>query len=145
MSRTYNEVKKEVSQITDRLGTPIDKGIEKLVIALRMWDFPTDASCEGHQDLGAPYPWVQIYAPEQPEKAWIQANQHERHKLSRLLNEFYKTEPDFQKFAYEDIGIFGAFRLVPNVPRKTKITEAKLLEYRQNFHLFADFILDKLH
>ena len=82
----YKKFSDEVESISDGLGMPIDRGIKKLVIALMMWNFPTYGSCEGHFDHGHPYPWVEIYAPEQAEQAWLEANQAERRRLSKIIN-----------------------------------------------------------
>lgn len=53
-------VRKEVDEITDALGKPIEKGIRELVIGLKRWGIETEQSCEGHYRWGTPYPWVTI-------------------------------------------------------------------------------------
>lgn len=51
------------NMVADRIGTPIDKGIKDTVIAFRMLDLNTTASCEGHPSYGVSSPWVNIFAP----------------------------------------------------------------------------------
>lgn len=144
MKRTYEEVANEVNGITDGLNKPVDQGIKKSVIALRLWDFPTDGSCEGHLDRSLPYPWVDIYAPELPEKAWIKANESERKRLKLLLNDFYKTAPYHYRFDFEAIGIFGGFRLRSSGSKNHKQPNAELLKkYREDFDSLADFLVNK--
>jgi hypothetical protein len=144
MQSTYDSVAREVDSITDGLGLPIDEGIKKIVIALRLWGFMTSGSCQGHTGRGTPYPWVEIYAPDQRRDVWIKANELQREKLSALLGEFYKVTDHKYIFTYEDIGIFGGFRLInkgakthnnPKTTRKTQLTE---------FDIFADFLVHKL-
>ena len=53
------EIKKEVEDIKDRLGKPIEPGIKDLVIGLKRWGIETEMSCEGHED-GLKYPWVDV-------------------------------------------------------------------------------------
>lgn len=143
MQRTYDEVADEVEHITDGLNLPIDAGIKKTVIALRLWDFPTDGSCEGHLDRALPYPWVDIYAPDQEEAAWIQANQQQRERLTKLLDEFYNATHHKHLFAYEDIGIFGGFRLTNKAAKSLKKSEDNLMKLRKDFDVLADFLVGK--
>lgn len=144
MSRTYNEVKQEVEQIRDGLGMPIDDGVKQVVIALRLWNFPTSASCEGHLDRGAPYPWVEIYAPDQEEKSWLRANRHQRNRLTKLLNEFYEATNSKCRFGYEDIGIYGGFRLIDEGVKSMKKSATSLERQRKDFDVFAEFLIDRL-
>ena len=124
---------------------PIDEGIKKSVIALRLWNFPTDGSCEGHLKRALPYPWIDIYTPEQSRKAWIKANKHERKRLKLLLNDFYKNSSYHHKFKFENIGVFGGFRLLSSSAKREKKPDFNdLKESREDFEKFADFLLDKL-
>lgn len=61
--RRWNQVSNELSHVTDALGKPIDKGIFDTVVALKLLDFHTSQSCEGHHGRGVPAPWVEIQAP----------------------------------------------------------------------------------
>lgn len=60
----WSEVVAKFSQVTDRLGKPIDKGIFDTVVVLNMLGIHTYQSCEGHSDRGLAYPWVDIAASE---------------------------------------------------------------------------------
>ena len=53
-------ISKKIEQITDGLGMEIDPGIRETIIYLQAHGFKTYASCEGHEDWGLPYPWVDI-------------------------------------------------------------------------------------
>lgn len=145
MRKTYDQAKREVDQITDGLNMPVDEGIKKAVIALRMWGFPTDGSCEGHLQRALPYPWIDIYAPEQAESEWIQANAKERRRLRELLAEFYGSTQHHGKFQFEDIGIFGGFRLKSSwVKSSQKPNPQRLKESREDFESLAEFLLKSL-
>lgn len=144
MKRIYEDVAREVESLKDDLGLPIDDGIKKIVIALRLWGFPTDASCEGHLSDGLPYPWVEIYAPEQEEKTWIQENNHQQKRLTKLLDEFYKTGKYTHRFTYQYIGIFGGFRLVSEQASDISKPDADTINaQRRDLDSFADFLVDK--
>lgn len=58
--KKIQEIQQQVDLITDGLGLPIDDLIKPAVVALRLWGFPTSASCQGHTDWGLPYPWIDI-------------------------------------------------------------------------------------
>jgi len=65
--RNLEEVRKEVEELRDSQGEPIDPKIKDLVIGLRRWGIKTVRSCEGHSEgdyskegLPYPYPWVEI-------------------------------------------------------------------------------------
>jgi hypothetical protein len=54
----------QLSRTVDGLGKRIDPGIMDTVIALNANDIHTTASCEGHLDWGAPYPWIDVGSPD---------------------------------------------------------------------------------
>jgi len=140
--RTHKEVTEEVERLGDELTVPVDEGIKKLVIALRMHNFPTSGSCEGHLEHALPYPWVDIDAPEQEENAWLTANKRERTRLKQLLSAFYDTNKTTAIFQFQDIGIFGAFRLVPRAAGTIQHpTKELLLNQLKNLDKLADYLL----
>jgi len=59
-TRNLEEVRKEVGDLRDACGEPIDEKIKELVIGLRRWGIKTLMSCEGHMGHGCPYPWVDV-------------------------------------------------------------------------------------
>lgn len=63
----WEEKQKEIDNMSDRLGMPIDKNIKAVVIGLNVHNLPTTASCEGHIDWGMNAPWVEIAASNEPE------------------------------------------------------------------------------
>lgn len=70
------DVEKEVDEIADADGKPIDDGIKPAVVGLKLLEFPTNASCEGHieQDEGIPVPWLEIQAENRPKERFIGEN-----------------------------------------------------------------------
>lgn len=65
----WDETRKFVEGLADKLGHPTDEGIKEPLVALNVLGFETKASCEGHLDWGHAYPWVMIGSSE-TEKAW---------------------------------------------------------------------------
>lgn len=62
-------IRREVNEIRDAEGAPIDPGIKETVVMLKAFDFSTVASCEGHPVKGKiSAPWVEISAPNEPEE-----------------------------------------------------------------------------
>src|SRR5215467_2806628 len=48
------------SRVVDRLGTHIDPKIMDTVVAFNVVGIRTVASCAGHLDRAAPYPWIDL-------------------------------------------------------------------------------------
>lgn len=69
------EIRHEVENIGDRLGRPIDEGIKETVVMFKASELPTSDSCEGHIARGLPVPYVEVSAPNQPEKRFIGQNE----------------------------------------------------------------------
>ncbi len=59
----HKKAAEEVENLTDKLGKKIDSEIKEAVIALKMNDIETNGSCEGHENWGYPFPWVDVIAP----------------------------------------------------------------------------------
>ncbi|MFY9561283.1 MAG: hypothetical protein WAQ52_13705 [Terriglobales bacterium] len=62
----WAKIREAVDRIVDRLGRHIDPGIKDTVAALRYFEFPTDASCEGHMEGKGNAPWVHFDFIPQP-------------------------------------------------------------------------------
>jgi hypothetical protein len=60
----------DLSETRDALGLGIEDGIRRIVAGLQLFWFITTGSCEGHNDWGLPYPWVQIEAGGKPRYRW---------------------------------------------------------------------------
>lgn len=77
--RHFAAVQREVAQIADALGEPIEPGIHATVVGLRAHGLTTTMSCEGHPDHGRPYPWVSMSNPgvapiaESLPRPWVEA------------------------------------------------------------------------
>lgn len=132
----------EVDQLTDGLGLGIDPGIKKAVVALRVWEFPTTGSCQGHLDWGLPFPWIDIDNYDIPKENWEQNHQTMREEITRLLKKFYSSHGSAVVLYIQDKGIFGAFRL--QSVQHDKDADPKNLEiYRKDMDAFADFLLEE--
>lgn len=79
-----------VEKACDKLKKPIDEGIKDTVTILRCFGLSTTASCEGHDDWGHPYPWVDI-TPENTTTErfnWLLYYEQKK-KLIQFIEEFY--------------------------------------------------------
>lgn len=56
----WESTMKETDIIIDGLGKRIDSGIKETVTALKVNDYETTGSCEGHLDHGLPHPWLDV-------------------------------------------------------------------------------------
>ncbi|MFH1129559.1 MAG: hypothetical protein V1686_02380 [Patescibacteria group bacterium] len=153
------DIERQVDEIADKLGMPIDKEIKDAVVALNVWGIPTSQSCEGHlQEKGASFPWIEVYAPEpggweeggEKEKEWIVENLKHRVKTMELLEEFYKDRetPFDAKLNFSNIGIYGGFRIqsmsVERMPIISDVEQKeKLLIYQKEMNDFAKFLKNK--
>jgi len=153
------DAEKQVNEITDRLGMPIDTEIKDAVVALNIWGVPTSQSCEGHlHKEGASFPWVEVYAPEpegwkeneEKEREWTMENLKNRVKTMELLEEFYKDrKTSFDaRLNFSNIGIYGGFR-VQSMGAETmsiladKGQKEKLTIYRREMNDFTKFLKAK--
>ena len=67
MTKNLSEIKKEVENMKDNLGIPVEPHIKDLVIGLRKFNIETISSCEGHDDKNKlKYPWVDMNPSEAP-------------------------------------------------------------------------------
>lgn len=65
MIKDLSEIKKEVENMKDNLGIPVEPHIKDLVIGLRKFSIETISSCEGHDDENKlKYPWVDMNLSE---------------------------------------------------------------------------------
>lgn len=60
----WDKLGAEVDLIRDGLGKKVDQGIRETVIALKAHELRTIGSCEGHEDWGLPFLWVDMKSPE---------------------------------------------------------------------------------
>lgn len=151
----WERITREVEQIADRLGHPVDDGIKQTVVALRAHQLETSASCEGHADQGAPFPWIEVSTAEpqgwrespEAKKAWLEANLRQREQVLGLLEIFYRqrrTQFD-SRLIPEPHGLFGAFRLVSLGAAQTPILSAAQIEtqmraFRKEMEDFTAFL-----
>lgn len=165
--RSWEELMKEVGEIVDAYGMPVDAGIREVVAAFRLHDFTTSGSCEGHlpkaaggDKLGNTYPWVEVYLPEPDEwekargrkrrgieEEWKRGNLLQQQRMIEWLGRFYqgrKTPLDVQ-LTLCLIGAFGAFRVqslgaAVMALLKPPELERKLIFYRKEMLEFGLFL-----
>lgn len=65
------EIRKDVKETCDRLGMPIDPGIEETVVMFKANGLPTSMSCEGHPDRGLIAPSITVSAPGEPDERYV--------------------------------------------------------------------------
>jgi len=54
------EAEDRASTVSDKLGLSLDEKITPIVAGLHRYGIKTQASCQGHEDWGNSYPWVEI-------------------------------------------------------------------------------------
>jgi hypothetical protein len=56
----WNKQRELINQLCDGRQKTIDEGIKETVTALNVLGLVTKGSCEGHDDWGLPFPWIDI-------------------------------------------------------------------------------------
>lgn len=153
-----------LENVTDKLGTPLDKKIIVLVSILNLHSFTTTGSCAGHSDGRTP--WVDICSKaaveqyQKPDgftknisvsKRISLENLREGKRLQDLLDEFYQKKNLDRKvmLTIEPIGNngLGGIRLAPSdisASRYEKHRE-RLNRYRSELDDFANFLIEKFN
>jgi hypothetical protein len=70
LKREISEKVRELRDITDLQGTPIEEGIIESVAMLNLAGIPTSGSCEGHLNRAEAFPWITYMAPGEPKYRW---------------------------------------------------------------------------
>lgn len=153
------DVERQVNEIKDAKGEPVDPNIKEAVVAFNLLKFPTHASCEGHlRKEGASFPWVEVYAPEpegwkenkEKQKQWTIENLKHRNRMMGVLEEFYKDRetPFDARLSFSNIGIYGGFRIqstgaevMPLLSPEEQKEKRKI--YRKEMDDFAKFLKAK--
>ena len=86
---------REVDELRDKLGKPVDAGIREAVAILQLLGLHTRQSCEGHLDWGQPAPWVALYVPEAeklreeivPLEHWLEVLKEDSEAFDRVCHE----------------------------------------------------------
>ncbi len=154
----WQKTELEVEKIVDSLGHKIDKNIKETVVALKVYGFPTRASCEGHLDWGEPFPWVGIRTPEpegwkeseEKKEKWRKENLKQQKRMMELLDEFYKNKevPFDARLTLRNIGGFGGFciqslgaEVIAILPPEEQ--KDKLELYHKQMNEFTSFLRNK--
>lgn len=147
--KKIQKIQQEVDLITDRLDHPVDELIKPAVIAFRLWDFPTSASCQGHENWGLPYPWIDVDCELWNTKefwdldksdldnspVWQNYRDISQAENNKHLDQFQSLLAAYQNIPYVDcrdinieyLGAFGRFRV-----RATSI---------EKMNRFADYLV----
>ena len=159
----------EVNEIADRLGKGVDEKVKESVSAFLIHEFITSGSCEGHmaeegeEQHGLPYPWVEVYAPEQEgwkeaegdkkeqmEQEWRIKNFEQQRKMMGFLEEFYyeRETPFDARLVFDGVGAFGGFRVQSFGAEMTAILKSeeqkqKLALYQKELEDFTNFLKGK--
>jgi hypothetical protein len=157
------EIRKEIDQITDATGRPIEPGIKEAVIMFNAHGLRTRQSCEGHSETDRVLeeqtlaPWVEVY-PEEPDVEKWQYNDELREKVDkegrelrlksiRLLDQFYRVNDrkvpydamlGFDNIAYGFRIQSNGLEVLPDLPEETR-NERRLL-YKKEMDDFTEFL-----
>ncbi|GMQ95146.1 MAG: hypothetical protein BMS9Abin13_258 [Patescibacteria group bacterium] len=71
----WEKWEKEIETMEDSKGREIGPNIKEAVIALNVLKINTSASCEGHVERGMTAPWIEVEAPNKPEKQFAGENE----------------------------------------------------------------------
>jgi len=89
--RNIKEVRKEVEEMSDKLGEPVDPKIKELVIGLRALGIETIHSCQGHsgEGHGLPYPWIDLQ-PKDANKLlkvvyWYNIRAYQKRNINKVI------------------------------------------------------------
>lgn len=165
----WDTISAEVDHITDKLGKPIDEGIKHAIISLRVFNFETSMSCEGHKDqwgTGAPYIDIESKKAEllelefrKKKDAGVSENEldeiiknitfenlKERKRLIQFLEAYYKNRivPEEQRLIPAGKG-WGATRLESIGADLQKIEDTErqnesLKLYQEEMKTFSEFL-----
>ncbi|MGM0439155.1 MAG: hypothetical protein ACQEP3_01820 [Patescibacteria group bacterium] len=87
----WEEEKRKVEKLEDKLGLEVDEPIKETVVALNVNELPTRQSCGGHLKRGESYPWVMISASDKPKNKFIDEEK------------IFKSIAQGEQFSYKEI------------------------------------------
>lgn len=98
--KNIEDVRKEVSEYSDATGRKVEPGIFDLVVALKMLNFQTTSSCEGHLEEKIFFtPHVQFCGESYDiERTYenMDENVDKLNEMVEYLNEFYLQNPEIE-------------------------------------------------
>jgi len=114
----------DVDNITDRLGKTIDPWIKPLVVLFNHNKVVTTASCEGHENWGEPFPWIDFeYTSFDNFLVLMEEFEHHVHIHCMFLKDYHTKK-------------ISVVRVIPE--------QKNLVEGRQQFKKFEEFLINKL-
>mgnify|MGYP003395007216 CR=1 FL=1 len=151
-----NEIRKNVDEIVDLLGHPIEEGIKPTVVILNALGLRTTQSCEGEMDRWMAGPFVDI-GPELPagnewkrDKEQLPLVRHEillmRAKLNIFLNMFYSQHKADYDTTLQHIELGHDFRLQSNASELIAVLPPEqqkeaLQKYQEEMRVFTEFLI----
>lgn len=148
----WEKTKSEVLGLTDKLGKPVDAGIVDAVTAFRAIGLATSASCEGHLDWGARYPWIAIQIGGDLDRTmfhredFMEVECYLLHlRLVEMLEEFYQDRkcPYPVKLIPTNIGS-ESICVMPVGGEASRLSPGEHLEaYQAEFEALTGFIMQR--
>lgn len=163
---------KQVKQLVDANGMPVDEGIKETVAALNLLGLDTIMSCWGHDDRNTLGPYIMFSSeeaktfeddwskeaakdrssPDAREKKKIaeDVGRKHRHKIHELLVEFYATHPmNYDSIlVLEPIGMAATWLGVSSNQYGelfgNELRQERLRESRQEIEAFTEFLKAKI-
>ena len=115
----WNEKVRDLESIVDALGSHIEDGIKETVAGLQLLGFNTTGSCEGHNNWGSPYPWVQMNTGGEPKYRW-EGEKEMREIIAAELHiasrEIEQSSPQYDFIKWEKVDDIFHERLPDNAP-----------------------------
>lgn len=113
------DFQKRREMFKDALGRELDPKITDLVVELNRLGVKTEASCEGHEDQGEPFPWIDIkFNSLKPMTEIINTYRAYTH----YLHEKTGQEPADVEYVFTPIGS-ETLRFKPDIPDLEKAQE----------------------
>jgi len=86
------EVEKNLREVTDLVGMPIDSGIFRSCVILNSLGYKTRQSCEGHEESYNTYPWIDlIWDADTTPEYYESSAKFFYENLFQDLKQFYKN------------------------------------------------------
>ncbi len=137
------EVEKNLRNITDGIGMPLDEDIIRPCVILNSLGFKTRQSCSGHEDRYSTYPWIDLIWNEEEAQEYLDNSLTEFFETIYLdLEEYYKES----KLKHDNVlsfYIFGDKDVL--IIRLTQLTDIKIFgeqrpeKMQENFEVIKNF------
>lgn len=144
--RNPNDVEKELRNITDGLGMPMDEEMIRPCVILNSLGYKTRQSCQGHEEKYGSSPWIQIIWDEEISKEYYDRSLDEFfNTLFKDLEEFYKNKKT-KHINIISITIIQSKSLIIKLAQDTDLkiygenNSIKMKEYLKEIQDFCEFL-----